>query len=535
MAPCPSPPISSACSLSSCPDIPKSISDDPRIQALLKCNHPPLETERVSLLATASESSNLLSVLKENIDHVQQTLNVLLDGQAKVTENLRAAETLLHPIRYIPDDVLRHIFSFCVHEIYDILTERYASNSLDSRNPPWTLSQVCRSWRRVTLSTATLWRCLSIDFEQYREPKDVRLHQFMLGLHLQRARHCQLSIRLSSMKDVSSHASIPILLTSIPFWRHLRACVPAKSLAVFSHYGPYLESLHHLQIGLPIDQDDPVSTIHAFEMAQSLRILDIDSILCRHFHPPDSGNRLTDLVIQGPFYEHIFSFLSKTPNLESLKIYFEESKPFERLSSPIMMPKLTTLEIAEWNDAAPSSIARFFESLELPTLSLLQIGLDNEADGGTVLVFPEVLPHHHCHEIIKLTVTAPGSEIGKNDLIKVLTDITNMQHLSVAAKIVDEELLSALTRSGNNDDILPQLRTFDLRGSETIPDHKMLLEMVESRMKGQTGHGKQEEGVIELKILEEVFLDELLTFDDPSLTSRWQALQSNGLIVHSGG
>ncbi|PBL01483.1 hypothetical protein ARMGADRAFT_917041, partial [Armillaria gallica] len=157
MAPCPSPPISSACSLSSCPDIPKSITDDARIQALLKCNRPPLETERVSLLATASESSNLLSVLKEKIDHVQQTLNVLLDGQAKVTENLRAAETVLHPIRYIPDDVLRHTFSFCVHEIYDILTERYASNSLDSRNPPWTLSQVCRSWRRVTLSTATLW------------------------------------------------------------------------------------------------------------------------------------------------------------------------------------------------------------------------------------------------------------------------------------------------------------------------------------------------------------------------------------------
>ncbi|PBK70308.1 hypothetical protein ARMSODRAFT_955779 [Armillaria solidipes] len=534
MAPCLSPPISSACSLSSCPDIPKSISDDPRIQALLKCNRPPLETERVSLLATASESSNLLSVLKEKIDHVQQTLNVLLDGRAKVTENLRAAKTLLHPIRSIPDDVLRHIFSFCVHEIYDILTERDTSNSLDSRNPPWTLSQVCRSWRRVALSTATLWRCLSIDFEQYREPKGVHLHQFMLGLHLQRARHCQLTIRLSSMNDVSSHASIPILLTSIPFWRHLRACVPAGSLAVLSHYRPYLESLHYLQIGLPIDHDDAVSNIHAFEMAQSLRILDIDSILCRHFHPPDSGNRLTKLVIQGPFYQHMFSFLCKTPNLESLTLYFEASEPFERPSSPIMMPKLTTLEICEWNDAAPSSIARFFESLELPTLSLLQVGLDNDADGGTVLVFPEILPHHHCHEIIALTVTAPRSEIGKTGLIKVLTHITNMQRLSVAAKIVHKDLLSALTRSGNNVDILPRLRTFDLRESETIPDHNILLEMVESRLKGQAGNGEQEGGVIGLEMLEEIFLDEPLTFDDPSLASRWQALQSNGLIVRDG-
>ncbi|KAK0198040.1 hypothetical protein F5146DRAFT_972553 [Armillaria mellea] len=303
---------------------------------------------------------------REKIDHVQQVLNVLLDGQAKVTENLRAAERLLHPIRSIPDDILGHIFSFCVYEIYDILTERNAPDSLDSRDPPWTLSQVCRSWRRVALSTATLWRCLSVDFKQCREPKAVRLHQFMLGLHLQRARHCQLTIRLSSTNDVSTHASVPILLTSIHFWRHLRARVPAESLAVFSHYGPYLESLHYLQIRLPIKHDDTVPTIHAFDMAQKLRILDLHSMLCRHFHLPGSGNSLTKLVIQGPFYQHIFSFLSKTPNLESLKLYIEASEPFERLSSPIMMPKLTSLEIAEWNDAAPSFVACFFRIFSAP-------------------------------------------------------------------------------------------------------------------------------------------------------------------------
>ncbi|PBK79857.1 hypothetical protein ARMGADRAFT_1003533, partial [Armillaria gallica] len=157
MAPHPSPQVSSVCSLHSCPDIPKSISDDPRIQALLKCNGPLLEVDRVSLRATISESSELLSVLKEKIDRVQQTLNTLLDGQAKVTENLRAAKTLLHPIRSIPDDVLRHIFSFCVHEVCDLLKEDVAPDSLDSRKPPWALSQVCRSWRRVSLSTASLW------------------------------------------------------------------------------------------------------------------------------------------------------------------------------------------------------------------------------------------------------------------------------------------------------------------------------------------------------------------------------------------
>ncbi|PBK61959.1 hypothetical protein ARMSODRAFT_1089444 [Armillaria solidipes] len=532
MASCPSLPIPSVCSSHSCPDIPKSISDDPRIQVLLKCNDPPLEAERLSLLTTESSSLTLLSVLKEKVDNVQQMLKTLLDGQAKVMGNLLAAKALLHPIRSIPDDVLSYVFSFCVHEVNDLLKQDVVLDSFDSRKPPWTLSQVCRSWRRVTLSVASLWRCISLNFQHYRELGHVHVHPFMLGLYVQRARHHQLTIRLSSTKDISSHVFIPVLLSSMPHWKHLCARIPAKSLEVFSTYRGYLESLHYLDLRQP-RQDQAKSPIHTFEMAQNLRVLSIGSTLCRHIYLPDGGKALTELLIRGPFVKHIFSFLRKMPNIEKLYLYFENSKPFERLSTPITMPKLVTLLIAEWNGAAPSSIAHLFESLELPALSDLYFNLDDQETDSTVLLFPEILPHHHCHEINGLTVTAPESEIGKTGLIKVLTHIINMQHLTVSAKIVDEELLSALTRSGNNDDILPRLRTFDLRESDTIPNSKILLEMV-ARMKGQTGNGEQEEGVIELKMLEEVYLGEPLTFDDPSLASRWQSLQSNGLVVYDG-
>ncbi|KAK0245291.1 hypothetical protein EDD85DRAFT_873339 [Armillaria nabsnona] len=534
MAPCPSPPISSVCSLHSCPGIPKSLSDDPRIQALLKCNDSPLEAERLSLLAVESSSLELLSVLKEKIDNVQQMLKTLLDGQANVMGNLLAAKALLHPIRSVPDDVLSYIFSFCVHEVYDLLKEKDAPNSLDSRKPPWTLSQVCRSWRRVALSAPSLWRCISLDFELYREPGDVHLHLFMLSLYIQRARHCQLTIRLSSTKDISSHVSMPVLLSSMSYWKHLRARIPTKSLEVFSTYRGYLKSLHYLELKQPQQDQANLVPIHTFEMAHGLRVLNISSKLCRHICLPHGGKGLTDLAIYGRFIKDMFLLLGNTPNIEKLQLCIQNSKPFERLGSPIMMPKLTTLEILEWNGAASCSIAHLFESLELPALSNLYFSLDNEESASTVLVFPEILPHHHCHEIVELTVLAPRSKIGKTRLIKVLTHITNMQHLTVSAKIVDKELLSALTRSGNDDDILPQLRTFDLRASDTIPDHMILLEMVESRMKGQTGDGEQEEGMIELTMLEEVYLDEPLTFDDPSLASRWQALQSNGLVVYDG-
>ncbi|KAK0232750.1 hypothetical protein IW262DRAFT_20742 [Armillaria fumosa] len=577
MAPSPSPPIPSACSSHLCPDIPKSISDDSRIQALLKSNSPLLETERVSLLATASESSNLLSVLKEKIDHAQQTLNALLDGQAKVTENLCAAKTLLHPIRSIPDEVLMHIFSFCVHEIYDLLEKRDTPNSLDSRKPPWTLSQVCRSWRSVTLSTASLWRCVCLDFDEYLEPKDEHLLPFMLGLHLQRARQYQLTIRLSSVDDISSHAFIPLLLTSIPYWKHLRTCIPAKSLAVLSTYGSYLESLFYLDINIPLHYASSPS-IHAFETAHSLRILEIESTLCRHVYLPDGGHGLTDLTVRGPFVKHIFSLLRKTPNIQRLNLDILESKPFERLNSPILMPKVTKLIISEWVNVAPSSIAHIFESLELPKLSSLTFDLDNEDSDDAVLVFPEILPHHHCHKLRRLEVAASRSRVGKAGLIDLLTRAINIKHLTVSAGIVEKNLLSALTRSDDNDDILPELRTFDLRGSKSISDHKLLLQMVESRMnqiedvdeeeddgekmqgeiednggdnkdKGEDEdedeHGREAKNEVEdvqednqdthedeeRVMLEKVYLDFPVAFDDPALTARWEALKSDGFIV----
>ncbi|KAK0198013.1 hypothetical protein F5146DRAFT_1218685 [Armillaria mellea] len=545
MAPNPSLSISAvACSLHSCPDIPKSISDDPRIQALLKCNGPLLETDRVSLLATASESSNLLLVLREKIDHTQRTLDGLLDGQAKVE----------------PD-------------------------SLDPCKPPWTLSQVCCSWRRVSLSAASLWRCISIDFERYREPRDVHLHQFMLGLHLQRARQSQLTIRLSSVKDVSSHAFIPILLTSIPCWKHLRTCIPAKSLAVFSTYGSYLESLYYLQIALP--GDGTASAIHTFEMAQSLHVLDIDSVLCPYIYLPDGGKVLTRLVIQGPLVNHTFSFLRKMSHIQELELCLMASKSFERISSPVMMPNLSSMTIYEWEGAALSSFARLFESLELPTLSYLQAVLDNKDNNDTGFVFPEILPHHYCRGITTL-VAIVTRKVGNPGLINFLTQVSNLLHLIISTEIVDNDLLSALTRSKNNkDNILPELRTFDLRGSQLNFEHGLLSQVVESRRKdeGEDDKGdhkednsdegdndddddeeedeeaedetegdqeddegdkednegedegdsegdnkdddREEEGVM----LEKVCLDAPLTFDDPSLASRWQALQRNGLIV----
>ncbi len=259
-------------------------------------------------------------------------------------------------------------------------------------------------------------------------------------------------------------------------------------------------------------------------MAHGVRVLDITSALCSHVCLPDDGKGLTNLTIHGPFVKHMFSLLGNTPNIEILKVPFHSSKPFKRLNSPIMMPKVTNLIISKWDGAAPSSIAHLFESLELPVLSTLGFNLDSDS---TIFVFSEILPHHHCRGITAFTVNTPRSKVGKAGLIDFLTHITNLGYFGVSAKVVDGDLFSAFTRSNIDDDILPRLITFDLN-SESIPEPKMLLEMVESR---QTQQG---EGVVRLRKLQELYLDAPLIFDDSSWASRWQSLLRSGLIVNYG-
>ncbi|KAK0197985.1 hypothetical protein F5146DRAFT_66584 [Armillaria mellea] len=352
-------------------------------------------------------------------------------------------------------------FRFACMGVYDILNNATVHNSLDSRKAPWTLSQVCRSWRRVASSVAPLWKCLSLDFERYEVPEKLPVYSFMLGLHLQRAHRDQMTITLSSTKNIHSYVLLPILLTSMPYWKRLRVHIPSKTLIALSTYGGYLESLHYLHVKI-VGQDKVKSPIHIFQKTRSLRTLKMNSALCHYICLPDGGNGLTELTLCGPFVENIFSVLGNAPNIKTLNVYFRVSKPFNRLDSPIVMPKLTSLTIGEYKGAASNSISHLFESLGLPALAYLEFVLNNSDDHVVTFTFPGIQSHHLCRNIVELNVVAPRSRIGiKSEVIAFLASISNLQHLSFAAKTVDKDVLSTLTRSNDNDDILPQLLSFD--------------------------------------------------------------------------
>ncbi|PBK84196.1 hypothetical protein ARMGADRAFT_1133257, partial [Armillaria gallica] len=143
--------------------MPQSLSPS-RITELFSSNNAPLDPERATLNAVTLKGTEYLSVLQQRISTTRETLEALLEEQTRQIKDLADAKALLNPIRKLPKDVLIKIFTACIPSHIDDMIYAFPGeyDSLDTKNAPWVLSQVCARWRRATLATAKLWSCISL-------------------------------------------------------------------------------------------------------------------------------------------------------------------------------------------------------------------------------------------------------------------------------------------------------------------------------------------------------------------------------------
>ncbi|KAG7451723.1 uncharacterized protein BT62DRAFT_881989, partial [Guyanagaster necrorhizus] len=121
---------------------------------LLKSNNPPLEAERVQLEGVIGAGHGFLAGLQERITQTRAAPEALLDEERRVERLIGSCKTILCPVRMIPEDIIREIF-LTYH--FEAVIERQGRESLNGQFVPLVLSQVCRDWRRITLSTSLLW------------------------------------------------------------------------------------------------------------------------------------------------------------------------------------------------------------------------------------------------------------------------------------------------------------------------------------------------------------------------------------------
>lgn len=240
---------------------------------LLKSNHPPLQAERVHLESVISEDYILLAGLKERIAQHRNALEGLLDKEKRVEQKMESCKTIVHPIRRIPDDIVREIFLTSFG-----MDTREGKDMLDETFAPLILSQVCRDWRATALSTSRLWSSIKLDFDLYRGPMAC---QYLLQTYLQRSAIHDVVLSLHSKREISRSNLIPVLLLSAPRWTNVSLSIPYRSLHAFSAARGTLHRLKRLSIAFIGDvpvlpQPDffaelPKPIFDAFEYASLLR------------------------------------------------------------------------------------------------------------------------------------------------------------------------------------------------------------------------------------------------------------------------
>ncbi|KAJ7657328.1 hypothetical protein DFH06DRAFT_1409516 [Mycena polygramma] len=141
---------------------------------------------------------------RRNPRHI--ALHAKMVAAATSEDTILALKRLVSPL--FDSVILAKIFAVCVAE-----AQESAKDVLDTRSAPWVLSQVCRTWRKVALSSPELWCTIDITLDRHDEayscgsPHRANRMGYLLGLVLRRSGKRALPVRSDLTTGLSSSLS----------------------------------------------------------------------------------------------------------------------------------------------------------------------------------------------------------------------------------------------------------------------------------------------------------------------------------------
>jgi hypothetical protein len=378
----------------------------------------------------------------------------------------------------LPEECLQHIFTQCLS------SQPFSPPTKEAA--PLLLIQVCKSWRKVGLSTAELWCSLDFASCQFSE-KDVEF----LASWLKRSGDCRpLCIRLALRSEYysddegegqivrcifneSAAKALGIFLSCLGRWQQAELVwewselpLPAVACSV-----PKLETFTLKAINAPLEKTK-TSINHLLHDAPKLRRFELSNGQegLTSQMPTPLLLPWTKILHLGLDYE-----MSLTECIEKLRqCEILETAIFRRIGrlpaeipdNQIIYPliRLNRLEVSSVEDLSP-----LLASLRLPSLHRIRIEMgweEAEEPAGDVdewphTAFREMLHESHC-QIMDLEMIGPLQE---EDLIQCLLDVSvTLQNLYLGEAIsVSPRTFDLLTKV----DLFPNLILFS--PSQSIP------------------------------------------------------------------
>ncbi|KAF9023360.1 hypothetical protein BDZ89DRAFT_990001 [Hymenopellis radicata] len=395
-------------------------------------------------------------------------MELLTEERDKLLMHVDDGQKLLQPSRSLPDDILREIFTCCIPHPDDT-----GYSSLNSRNAPWSLSHVSSRWRRVVLSTPSLWTTLSFAFPTSMEPAypDVALlarFSYNLTLFLSRSKDCSLTVHLRCPTKIEIHPFIfNTLQVSALRWSYLRFEARNCLLsALFEMSFERLDSLfvaEHSERSRPRDPFIQRGDLRAPVLC-SVRVLGGD--LGRARLPWKTLISYECELLprsNAPFLAHLASMSA----LEQLTIKYLDSVTAKTIPQ-LSLPMLRSLTLTS---GKPRVYSDFLPKLSAPGLKQLSLNysyeLTYEPDSSIVLPnVPTLMRQLRSLEVATYRATTDTCV----DLHTWLQQAVDVTRFTLKTPFITDELLDRLVV--REDALLPKLELLQLNlGSGQNWDH----------------------------------------------------------------
>ncbi|KAI6150947.1 hypothetical protein BKA82DRAFT_4121929 [Pisolithus tinctorius] len=363
----------------------------------------------------------------------------------------------LSPICCMSTDVMANVFEHCVHEL------GYYPRVGKNLEAPLSLSQVCRSWRKLSFALPCLWTRFEVIIGYPVHPSnwDRSIQSMVMSVRLWLSRSQPLPVYLylcSAVRDM------PVPLSALELFdreilkassriKKLSLCFPAQFIChLLSFTQGSLESLEYLSLrgssNFSANEHNVMSPL-VLRSAPGLRSLcltwyDLDM---RNFQVPWA--QLTKLNLLCDFFEdfeHVHSdylpVLAQCPNLRTCSLALGWPLDDDFSVTSVTLPHLNTLEVTIYVWAP--YVKRFFGALHLPKLQSFDISNTSLERGSFGTRYLQMLSR--AAETVE-SVTFSSIDIPGVKLSACLSQLPNLKSLQYtpSSRGLNHNLVATLT------------------------------------------------------------------------------------------
>ncbi|KAJ7750823.1 hypothetical protein B0H16DRAFT_1842025 [Mycena metata] len=458
--------------LSDAPSDASSLQLEP-LEPLLITQNPPLASEVAMARAIAAKA-------QDDLKNVKARIAELRVQERRLQHHFDDHQRIVFSINRLPIELLSLIFRFALPSVRQLLKDKLYYPTTRPAAPaiaqsPWLVSQVCKLWREIALTSHSLW-AFPIVFPPTQSPSQLKLH-------LERAGNAGLHPLLSGSPDVRY---FPRLLASVveysPRWVTLWMSfnwTPFQDelVALKGHVG----QLEELRIdGVWGDDEDTAleegERLTVFAVAPRLRTVEINDVCEPAVSILLPWHQLTEYRGIGTAHEHL-SVLKHCANLVTLHLTFTSAVtvvltavvPTEPAQYELVLPHLVRLHIGD---------AEFLRVMSLPVLQHIVVQRkDWDPDYDTLLPL--------LHLVQRTDRPSTASPFPTISALRI--------HVQRGDTTAIDELLGRLTLTPDNGQptstaacLAPSLISIELVGRGTYNEARFV-EMVESRWRGCGG------------------------------------------------